>query len=156
MKSYLLAHWQIIATAVMVIVLGATYGCAALQTRPDLAKVGVTLAVAKFVQDSSDPAARAEKVRGIATQLLAVTDNAESTVALLKAEAIRRLPVTMLPVDRAIAVALIDAVAAELELRVKDRLLPAERMLAIRTVLQWVIEGAGYGITPGTPAAPAE
>jgi hypothetical protein len=60
----------------------------------------------------------------------------------------------MLPVDRAIAVALIEAVAAELEVRVKDKLLPAERMLQIRTVLQWVIDGAGYGIAPGTAAAP--
>lgn len=154
MKSYLLANWSLVASAVCALALVTLAGCSVLQTRPDLAKVGVTLAVAKFIQDSPDPAARAAKVRGIANQLMAVTDNAESTVALLKAEAIRRLPVTMLPVDRAIAVALIESVAAELEVRVKDKLLPAERMLQIRTVLQWIIDGAGYGIPPGTAAAP--
>lgn len=154
MKAYLLTNWSLIASALMSVALLTVLGCSVLQTRPDLAKVGVTLAVAKFVQDSPNPEARALAVRGIANQLMAVTDNAETTVGLLKAEAIRRLPVTMLPVDRAIAVALIEAVAAELELRVKDKLLPAERLLQIRTVLSWVVEGAGYGIAPGTPAAP--
>lgn len=154
MKQFLLTNWSVILTGLIVLTFGALAGCSVLQSRPDLAKVGVTLAVAKFVQDSPDPAARAAKVRGIANQLIAVTDNAETTVGLLKAEAIRRLPVTMLPVDRAIAVALIEAVATELEVRVKDRLLPAERMLQIRTVLSWVVEGAGYGIPAGTPATP--
>jgi hypothetical protein len=87
MKAYLLENWSLFATAICALALVALAGCSVLQTRPDLAKVGVTLAVAKFIQDSPDPAARAEKVRGIANQLIAVTDNAESTVALLKAEA---------------------------------------------------------------------
>lgn len=154
MKAYLLAHWQTIATGILLIAFALLTGCTVMKTRPDLAKVGVTLAVAKFVENSSNPVERADKVRGIATHLLAVTDNAEMTVVLLKAEAIRRLPSTLTPVDRAIAVALIDAVAAELEARVAKKLLPEDRLLQIKTVLQWVIEGAGYVVPPGTEARP--
>lgn len=154
MKVYLLEHWSMIATGLIVLVFAALTGCTVMKTRPDLAKVGVTLAVAKFVENSGNPVERADKVRGIANHLLAVTDNAETTVALLKAEAIRRLPSTLTPVDRAIAVALIETVSAELEARVQKKLLPEDRLLQIRTVLQWVIEGAGYVVPPGTEARP--
>jgi hypothetical protein len=145
MKAYFLSHMPAILAVVLALIFATICGCSTLQSRPDAAKLGVILATAKFIESSDNPAARAARVRGIAEKVLAVAEgNPESTVAALREVAFAALPATLTPVDRAIAGALIDAVVAELTARVSNGAIPSDRLVTIKTVLRWVIDGTSY------------
>lgn len=153
MKAYLLNHWQFAVTLLVVVAVLVLGGCASLQSKPDPVRIAVTLGVAKLIENSSDPAARAARIRDVAGKLVAALEgNPETTVELLRAEALRHIPSSFSPVDRAAALELVNFVAGELTARVGSGAIPRDKVVAVRSVLQWVIDGATFA----SPAAGTE
>jgi hypothetical protein len=142
MKSYLLSNWTMIASGFCVLAMAALLGCSALATRPATARLAVTYAVSKYIEGGDRPGERAQRVRDVATKVLAVAQGDSVTVDVLKVIAINQLPANLSPADRALAGAIIDVVVEELKLRVANGVLPADQLLTVRNVVQWVADAA--------------
>jgi hypothetical protein len=116
------------------------FGLAACQDKDATTRLAVQYAAVKFVRSDDDPAAKAAKVRAVIEEVRAAAKGESSTVAALKVFVAAKLPADMLPEDRLLANALIDAVSAELEARVGDGVLDPEKLVKVDVVLGWVSE----------------
>lgn len=149
MRQFFSDYFYLASAMLVVAVVGLLTGCAMLRSQPDLARTGITLATAKFIENSSNPVARAQNIKRIAETTLALAgENPESTVLLLQQAVMSQLPATLSPVDRAIAGELIRAVAAELAARVGGGVIAPDKLVSVKQVLQAVIEGTRYFIPP--------
>lgn len=145
MKAYLLNHWQVVTTALAVVGVLLTLGCASIQARPDPVRLGVTLGVAKLLENSSEPERRAQNIREVTTKVLTFLEgNPETTVELLRGEALRHIPSDLPAVDRAIALEIVNTVTAVLRERVAAGVIPRDKVVAVRAVLQWVLDGVDF------------
>ena len=142
MKAYLLSHWQLIACALCAVAVLAISGCSILSTRPATARLAVTYAVGKYIEAADQPGERAQRVRAVALKVLEVAQGDSVTVDVLKVIAINQLPVNLSPADRAMAGAIIDVVVEELKTRISNGILPADQLLTVRAVVQWVADAA--------------
>lgn len=125
-----------IVTAVLISLL-ALAGC---QDKDATTKLAVQYAAIKFVRADDNPAEKAARVRAVIEEVRAVAKGESASVAAIKAFVQAKLPADMLPEDRLLANALIEAVSAELEARVGDGVLDPEKLVKVETVLGWVSE----------------
>lgn len=116
------------------------------QTQTIAASIAVKYATAKYIEKAGEPAlqkARAARVVAVVDQIEGLASgDVQVTVDALVAYVAQRLPVDLSPADRVLAGALIDAAAAELKARIGEGTLPKDGLLQVRSVLQWVREGA--------------
>lgn len=120
-------------------------GCAltTLQSNPS-ARLAVTYATLKVIEDGADPQQRAEKVLSIATEAREFIETDALNLSQLEAALRARLADENLsPSDQLLADALILTVVAELEAKVGSGMLSPEQKLTVGTVLGWVITAAG-------------
>lgn len=87
---------------------------------------------------------RAARVKKVAQQVYDAAGGLEVTVATLQALAIQKLPDTMEPSDRAIAMALIQIAVTELNGRIGEGQLTPETLVKVRTVVGWVIGATAF------------
>jgi hypothetical protein len=144
MKAYLLQNWSLIATAAMLLVLGAVFlsGC---KTAPQetTAHLAVSYATAKYVEKAGANApARASRVLAVVDAVEGVAGGESVTIDALKAYVLAKLPADLSPADRILAGALVDAAAAELQARVGAGSLDPAALLKVKQVLGWIREGA--------------
>lgn len=122
-------------------------GCASLEKHENTAKLAVTYAALKYVEqagDASAQSARAAKIRSLVEEVRGVAKGDSVTVAALQAYVLGKLPAGLSPADRYLAHALVQAVAEELQERVGGGLLSEEQLLQVELILGWIIEAAGY------------
>lgn len=136
--------------AVALLASGCSYfnGTSQNQTGVNVAKLAVTYGVVKYCEKAGDPAAQAARcarVKTVATGIsnLASGDTAVS-IALLDAAIQAQLPANMTPTDRALVVALIQTIEAELAQRVGSDLLKPDQVLVVKQVIGWVIDATSF------------
>lgn len=140
-------NFSIIGTALVLAVVACVLlaGC---KTAPSTAtaSIAVQYATAKYIEKAGT--AQQQTVR--AARIVQVLDDVDRlataseavVVSALRAYVAQRLPVDLSSADRILAGAIIDAAAAELEARVGEGTLPADKLLKVRDVLGWVRAGA--------------
>lgn len=143
MKNYLLANWQTLVTAGMILALGGLYGCQFLKERPATASLAIQVAVGKYIEAADRPAERAQRVRDVASKVLAVAEAADSaTVDSLRLVAINALPANLTPADRLLAMTLIDVAVEAVRGYVDKQGLPVDYLVSVRVVVTAVRDGA--------------
>lgn len=108
-------------------------------------QVAIQLATGKFIESSSNPAARAERVAQIATQVKALAAGDTSTVDALNEyveNALASANVHLEPSDRILINTLVAAVVDELHRRVSNGVLSDKDKLIVSHVLDWIIEAS--------------
>lgn len=117
--------------------------CTAIESNPVTARLAVVYASLKVIESApiSQQAARRARIHQIALDAKTLISGEAVTIALLEAAIRDRVDFTKLsPADTALADALIDMVMQELQNRVGTGLLDPAQVLAVNTVLDWVIE----------------
>lgn len=120
-------------------------GCSLLNFKTDpSARLAVTFATLKVIEQGDNPELRAQRVAEIAEEARAFVETDMLSLDQLETALLMRLADEDLsPSDRLLADALISAVIAELEARVGSGFLTPEQKLTVGEVLGWVSAAAG-------------
>lgn len=130
---------QAIIAALAAIILA---GCA---TNGAGEKLVVQAATMKFVESSDDRAANAARIVRASAQARVWLDTDGVTIADLHAAMVERIALADLePSDKLLAVALVDMVVAELDVRIGDGIISPEKRATVNAVLAWVEQAAGF------------
>lgn len=132
--------------AAILAALVALPGCAILQGDGSAGeefavRSAVQLATSKVIDGDAERAARVVKIAGQARELVA----GDATAALDEIEQAVRDEIRwerLSPTEQQVASDLVELVRAELEARIGDGALDPEDRVAVRTVLDWIIEAA--------------
>lgn len=130
----------IIATAVVLISPGALIGCASVQNHEATAKLTVTYATIKGIEQGLDAA----EVRRIAEEVKSLMDGEATTVTLLEsAVRIKLSTLGLSPADQFLAGQLVEIVAQELIARTggPGAVLQPDQILYVSKVMDWIIAG---------------
>lgn len=120
-------------------------GCATLRDNPASARLGVTIVVAKFIENSSPDKKEERRARviSIAGDIQAASVSDSATVLSLRAIAFAKIDsLGISPLDRELAKQLVDLIAQELQSRVNRDLLKPEDRLLIADVMSWIQNAA--------------
>lgn len=121
----------------------ALSGCATLGTGSAGEKLVIQAATMKVIEADEDRAAKAAKIRAAVDQARVWLDMDGITLADLRSAMLARIG-GLEPSDRLLAAALIDAVAVELEARIGDGILDADKRVRVNAVLSWIAEAASF------------
>ena len=121
----------------------ALSGCATLGTGAAGEKLVIQAATMKVIEADEDRAAKAAKIRAAVDQARVWLDVGGITLADLRSAMLARIG-GLEPSDRLLAAALIDAVAVELEARIGDGILDADKRVRVNAVLSWIAEAASF------------
>ena len=132
-------------------------GCAGTVLRPDstgvqAAKLTVTYGVLKFVEKAGDPTeqyARAQRIKTITEDVKKYAAGDEVTLSVLQTVILQRLPPTLSPADKGLALGLVELVMTELRARMDGGVIKPEQLVAIDTVAGWIISATGLVSSPG-------
>lgn len=120
-------------------------GCASIQSGNTAAKLAVQVAVMKVIEADDNRAEKAAEIVSAVDQAKVWLDMDGVTLTDLKAAALRRLHERNLaPSDMLLATALVDIVAAELDVRIGQGVLSPDKKVTVNTLLGWVTEAAGF------------
>lgn len=129
------------ALLALVVALSAmSVGCALLQKQPDNAKLVVTYATVKTIDNASDPAAEAARIHKVVSDVKTILSNDPAANAETIVNALRS-KIFSHPRDAADTIlinALLDNLQAELEKRLNDNLISPDRALTANQVLGWI------------------
>src|SRR5690606_8517234 len=128
---------------VSVVAVLALSGCATLGTGSAGEKLFIQAATMKVIEADEDRAAKAAKIRAAVDQARVWLDMDGITLADLRSAMLARIG-GLEPSDRLLAAALIDAVAVELEARIGDGILDADKRVRVNAVLSWISEAASF------------
>ena len=121
----------------------ALSGCATLGTGSAGEKLVIQVATMKVIEADEDRSAKAAKIRAAVDQARVWLDMDGITLADLRSAMLARIS-GLEPSDRLLAAALIDAVAVELETRIGDGILDADKRVRVNAVLSWIAEAASF------------
>lgn len=121
----------------------ALSGCATLGTGSAGEKLVIQVATMKVIEADEDRSAKAAKIRAAVDQARVWLDMDGITLADLRSAMLARIG-GLEPSDRLLAAALIDAVAVELETRIGDGILDADKRVRVNAVLSWIAEAASF------------
>lgn len=121
----------------------ALSGCATLGTGSAGEKLVIQAATMKVIEADEDRTAKAAKIRAAVDQARVWLDMDGITLADLRSAMLARIG-GLEPSDRLLAAALIDAVAVELEARIGDGILDADKRVRVNAVLSWIAEAASF------------
>lgn len=121
----------------------ALSGCATLGTGSAGEKLVIQVATMKIIEADEDRSAKAAKIRAAVDQARVWLDMDGITLADLRSAMLARIG-GLEPSDRLLATALIDAVAVELEARIGDGILDADKRVRVNAVLGWIAEAASF------------
>lgn len=121
----------------------ALSGCATLGTGSAGEKLVIQVATMKIIEADEDRSAKAAKIRAAVDQARVWLDMDGITLAELRSAMLARIG-GLEPSDRLLATALIDAVAVELEARIGDGILDADKRVRVNAVLGWIAEAASF------------
>lgn len=121
----------------------ALSGCATLGTGSAGEKLVIQAATMKVIEADEDRTAKAAKIRAAVDQARVWLDMDGITLADLRSAMLARIG-GLEPSDRLLAAALIDAVAVELEARIGDGILDADKRVRVNAVLGWIAEAASF------------
>lgn len=128
---------------VSVVAVLALSGCATLGTGSAGEKLIIQAATMKVIEADEDRSAKAAKIRAAVDQARVWLDVGGITLADLRYAMLARIG-GLEPSDRLLATALIDAVAVELEARIGDGILDADKRVRVNAVLSWIAEAASF------------
>lgn len=118
------------------------------------ARLAVSYATAKYIEKAGNENAqhdRAVRVIGVLDLVENLAAGDSVTIDVLRAYVAQRLPADLSPADRVLAGTLIDLAAQELKARVGEGALKPDTLVKVKSVLQWIREGAAYYLpTPTT------
>lgn len=123
-------------------------GCKTLEQNQASTRLVIQYSVAKYIEKAGDTeaqAARAERVRKVATQALALTDG--NDVILAAVEAAVRAEVAKLnlsPADLMLADGLVAVISEEISKRVGEGVLSPEQLIQTKLVLSWIVDATTY------------
>ena len=133
MKSLKLAFLGLLALALT--------SCALVE-RADTAKLVVDIAVLKTIEAGDNPAARALRIIDVAQGALAYV-HGDTTLDAVEQAVRSEIDWQSLSVsDRVLANYLIETVGQEMRARIGKGVIPPDKIVAVRTVLEWVIDAA--------------
>lgn len=121
----------------------ALSGCATLGTGSAGEKLVIQVATMKVIEADEDRSAKAAKIRAAVDQARVWLDVDGITLTDLRSAMLARIG-GLEPSDRLLATALIDAVAVELEARIGDGILDADKRVRVNAVLSWIAEAASF------------
>lgn len=137
-----LALALLLAVAVPITVLS---GCASLGASSATEKLIVQAATMKFIESSDDRAAKASRIVKAAAQARVWLDTDGVTVADLQAAMVERIAAADLePSDKLLASALVEVVVAELNVRIGEGVISADKRATVNAVLAWVEQAASF------------
>lgn len=114
-------------------------GCASFERHETTARLAVTYAVAKGVEQGLDPV----RIRVVAESAKAIVSGEAVTLpALQEAISTELAGLDLSPADRMLADVLVSAIAEELQLRIGEGILSPEQKVQVSEVLQWVVDAA--------------
>lgn len=115
----------------------------------------IQLATVKVIDGDPERAERVQKIAGEARAL--VSDDHEAALERIEAEVRDEIQWNRLsPTEEQVASDLIELVRAELEARIGEGVLQPDDRVAVRTVLDWIIEAAGRAAAEGDDAVASE
>jgi hypothetical protein len=120
--------------------------CQTLDEHGATVKLAITYATMKYI-DASGPAAavnRAARVAAFANQALNAVEGDGFELSAFKAHIMQNLAPDLSTADRVLAVALIDVIAQELQLRIGEGVLTPETRVKAKQVLTWIHEATAY------------
>lgn len=145
---------HLVAVLAVVLFAGmALFGCKTLP-QENTARLAVSFAVAKYIEKAGS-AGQIDRARRVLKVVNAVDDflagDVDMTVASLKAYVLGNIPDSLSPVDRALAVTLLDIAVAELTAQIGDGTGPLkpEAKLRVRAVLKWIASGTDMFLPDG-------
>lgn len=134
---------------IAVVMAVALTGCASLGTSPTSEKLIVQVGVMKFIEGAGDApaerAAKAERIVKAAAVAKVWLDTDGVTLADLKTAMLERIAAADLEAsDKLLASALVDVVAAELDVRIGEGVISPEKRATVNAVLGWVEQAASF------------
>jgi uncharacterized protein YceK len=133
---------RIFVAAVMAVALS---GCASFGTSDTSEKLIVQAATMKFIESSDDRAGKAARIARAADQARVWLDTDGVTVADLQTAMLERIAAADLePSDKLLASALVEVVVAELNVRIGEGIISADKRATVNAVLGWVEQAAGF------------
>lgn len=145
----LLANSSVSVVLALVIICAIIATFAGCKTAPQetTAHIAVVYATSKYIEKAGDsPAqqARAKRVLDVVDQLGALASGDSATVDALADLARSKLPASLSPADRTLALTLITVATDELKARVGEGVgqIPPDAKVKVALVLSWVREGA--------------
>src|SRR5690606_13156662 len=108
-------------------------------------KLIVQVATMKFIESGDDRASKAVRIVRAAAQARVWLDMDGVTIADLRAAMMARINGADLePSDKLLAAALVDVVAAELDVRIGAGVISPEKRATVNAVLAWVEQAASF------------
>lgn len=132
--------------AAAVIIVGTHSGCATLDKHPAATALVVQVATLKYIEQAppDERAARAARVVAVADAVQVAADGASLSIDGLAQLAIQRIPPTLAPSDRALAVGLVMVLQQELTARIGAAGLDPGALVNLRSVLGQVKSAAMF------------
>lgn len=120
-------------------------GCASLTGSSASEKLIVQVATMKFIEAGDDRAAKAAKIVSAAAQARVWLDTDGVSLSDLQSAMLARVNAADLePSDKLLAAALVDVVAAELNVRIGEGVISPEKKATVNAVLAWVEQAASF------------
>lgn len=123
-------------------------GCATLNENEGSAKLIVTYATLKVIEQGDTPAEqaeRAQKIHKVASDAKTFLAGDSVTIGLLQQAILDQIePLELSPADAYLASALVQVVIAELQERVGAGVLDPDQLYQASTVLGWVIDATAF------------
>jgi len=120
-------------------------GCASLTGTSASEKLIVQVATMKFIEAGDDRAEKAAKIVSAAAQARVWLDVEGVSLADLQAAMLARVNAADLePSDKLLAAALVEVVAAELNVRIGEGVISPEKKATVNAVLAWVEQAASF------------
>jgi uncharacterized protein YceK len=133
---------RIILAVLVTVVLS---GCASFGTSGATEKLIVQAATMKFIESSDDRAGKAVRIVRAADQARIWLDTDGVTIADLQSAMMARINAADLePSDKLLAAALVDVVAAELDVRIGAGVISPDKRATVNAVLAWVEQAASF------------
>lgn len=114
------------------------------------AHLAVSYATAKYIEKDgpTNYVQRATRVRAVVDLVASAAAGESVTVDQLKAYVVSKLPPDLSPADKLLATQLISIASEELQLRVGAGVIPPDKLVKVKQVLEWVTE-ATLAYAPG-------
>lgn len=120
-------------------------GCASLTGTSASEKLIVQVATMKFIEAGDDRAEKAAKIVSAAAQARVWLDTDGVSIADLQSAMMARINTADLePSDKLLAAALVEVVAAELNVRIGEGVIAPEKKATVNAVLAWVEQAASF------------
>ncbi len=143
---------RLILGAVLALSLAALPACESLKLGEHGAtvKLAISYATMKYV-DQAGPGAniqRAARVASFANQAMNAIEGEGFTLDAFKSHILELIPADLDTADKVLALALIDVIAQELQLRIGDGVLTPETRVKAKQVLTWIVDATAFYSTP--------